>query len=203
MPGFGTHRALGLIAGLFISGVAFFVTLLTTLAVGQALFIAGVAYGATVIGSVIPDIDLSQPRQSLKYGSIPYKGLVKALRVGLVVVATLAVLNLSGIDSPWTLGKLLLGLAVVLFGLVKAPDILHRIMPRHRGKTHQMSWWVVSGVAGILVLRDLFTRLEMTPFAITYLPPAIALPLAVGAACHIALDVVVSAVKKVLSAVTG
>jgi len=188
---------LGWLVGFFVSGMAFLFTLLTTFALDQAFFIGIVAYSATVLGSIIPDIDQSRPHKSFETGSIPYRGLVNVIRVGLIFGGFLVVVNSSNVDSTLGLVGILAGIVAGVYLFSKIPDILHSVMPKHRGLTHQILPWVVFAVLGTIFLRDLFIQLGATDFAISYFPPAIAPPLALGAMCHISLDIVVSFIKRV------
>lgn len=199
MPNFQVHRALGWIVGLFVSVVAVFFTLVTTFALDKGVFIGIVAFAFTVIGSIFPDIDQSRPNESLETGSIPYRQLVNALRATLVVVVFLVIIDVSQVDSVLPLFGIVLGVGVAIYLFVKIPDILHSQMPKHRGLTHNVLPWIVFAIGGTIVLRDALLSIGATPFAVAYVPPAIAFPAAIGAVCHISLDIAAGLYKKIRS----
>lgn len=196
MPNFRAHRALGWIAGLFVFAMAFLFTLLTTFALDHALMIGITAFSCTIVGSIIPDIDQSRPEKSLNTASIPYRGLINVLRGGLVFAGFVIILNISGVSSTIELILVLFGIVAGVFLFARIPDILHSRMPKHRGLTHQTLPWVVFAVGGTIFLRYFLVDLGATDFAVAYLPSAIAIPLSIGAICHISLDIVVSLWRK-------
>lgn len=197
MPNFRAHRTLGLVVGFPISALLSLFTLVTTFAFDKAFFIGLIAYAATVAGSVAPDVDISRPRSSLRSSSIPYRGLVMYLRAVLVFVATVLVINLADITSVYGIAILVLGVVSAFYLVANLPDFLHRVMPKHRGITHNLVPWVIVAVAGTIWLRGLLVHVGATRFAVSYLPVAVAPPMAFGAFCHISLDIVDGLRKRV------
>jgi len=204
MPNYETHlwlaQKIGLIIGVVVAFLTFiggyFAQIQGVSLILISIILGAVSYYSTQIGGVMPDIDLSQPRETLHYASIPYRRLVKLLQLILVILAAFVVNYSGGIESitlGWALAMLAVTTAIIMIRTV--PDILHLLMPAHRRATHSITYWFITGIVGIMLIRFLLLRAQIGSFLVLYLPLAVCIPIFLGAIIHISTDRADSYVK--------
>lgn len=197
MPDYKTHHWLARKVGGVVGILLAFITFVGTFDPFKSVCIGLIAYGATIAGGVVPDIDRSQSNQHFKFASRPYKQFVRLIQLLVMVVIFLSfVSSSSGISTSEQAlrGALIGGVGVVIIRLV--PDLLHAIMPGHRNLIHSPLFWGIMSILGILGVRQLLKSLAATPFAISYLPLAIGVPIFLGVVTHVSLDVVNNYVRE-------
>lgn len=197
MPGFETHYWLGKKAGIVCGTLSAGVMAIVTFDPAWTLLGVLLGYYSAVAGGVVPDIDLSQPRNSLKYASKPYRQLV--LFINLVIVVSLSlglsVYNQGGLDFGQAVVSITaIGLAIALIRMF--PDILHNLMPKHRGTTHQISFWMIMSVASGYVIHRLLLSLGFTSPVSSVLPAILAVGVLMGIFTHISADTISTVAKK-------
>lgn len=190
MPNFEFHYRFGKRVGLLIGLFAGIFSLILTFDPVWAIFGALVGYYSTVVGSVAPDIDLSRPKDSLKSASIPYRKLISIINfiIILVLVLGLARFNQNGIEI---LNALISAFAVVItiVAIRLVPDVLHRVMPVHRTKIHQISFWFVMSTISAIIVYYLLKSRSYPSTAIFLIPGIIWFSIPAGAFTHISSDI--------------
>lgn len=185
MPNYATHqwlaRKVGIAAGVSLA--------IATFTFGLAVLVGVVAYYSTIVGGILPDIDQSQPRKTLKYGSIPYRKLVALLRLATVT----AIFLIWGIytEGGSTITQILSGIILASVGIVLVraiPDILHRFLPGHRKGLHELAFWGLASLFGMLLIQNIVEGLQMSPSVTTFLPLAVGVPIFLGTVTHITSD---------------
>lgn len=189
MPNYATHRWLARKVGIAAGVSLALATLLATFSIGLAVLVGAVAYYSTIVGGVLPDIDQSQPRRTLRYGSIPYKKLVALLRLATVI----AIFLLWGVytEGSSTISQVLSGIVLASVGIVlirAIPDILHQILPGHRKGLHELAFWGIASLFGMLLVQKIVEGLQMSASIITFLPLAVGVPIFLGTVTHITSD---------------
>jgi membrane-bound metal-dependent hydrolase YbcI (DUF457 family) len=147
VPGFESHYWLGKKVGTVTALLGGIATLILTFDPAWTLLGAVLGYYSTVVGSVAPDIDLSQPKGTLKYASIPYRQFILVCNFLIVVclVLGLSMYNQGGIEIRSAIVSIVaVGAAIVLIRFL--PNLLHGIMPKHRGITHGFTFWILMSV---------------------------------------------------------
>lgn len=143
-----------------------------------------------------PDIDLSQSSDTLEYASIPFRKLVTLVRLLIaVVVLFVFVVVTSERDFLTQSIGVILGVSVGIVIIRAVPDFLHRLMPGHRKLTHELPFWVITGLLGVLAIHHLLRRIESTAHIQTYLPLAVGIPIVLGVVTHISMDTVSNYVR--------
>lgn len=197
MPNFETHYWIGKKVGVAIGVLSGLVTLILTFDLAWAFVGLFVGYYSTVVGSVAPDIDLSQPSSTLKYASIPYRQLVLLIKLLLVVILALglAVYNRDGLSIERAIVSLSgIGLALVVIRLI--PDLLHSFMPKHRGTTHRFAFWILMSLGTGYVINRLLMNVGFSSVVLTLLPSILAVGVLMGVFTHVSSDSVSSIAKR-------
>lgn len=149
MPDFDYHYSIGRKIAFVVAALSGVGVVLLTFNMVYGMLAAFVGYYSTILGSVLPDVDQSQPRATLKYASIPYRRLVSTINLLVILSLALALTttDYSGLNTSSVLLSLVgVGLAIVVIRLI--PEILHQIMPKHRGMTHKATkFWIPMGLA--------------------------------------------------------
>lgn len=197
MPNYEFHRSLGKKAGLIIGVLSGLATLVYTFDVLWGISGALIGYYSTVLGSVAPDVDLSQSREGLKYSSNPYKKLVRFINFIIITTLTFVLIehnsNNVGIESI----ILSAGLVGITIGIVRIiPDLLHSIMPKHRGLTHYpFVFWIPTSILSAYSIYWLLSLFEFPSIAKKIFPVIIGVSILTGAVTHILSDSLSTAKK--------
>lgn len=197
MPNYQTHIHIGKYIGLFAGLVSGILSLLITFDPIWGVLGAVIGYYSTVIGSIAPDVDLSRPNETLNSASIPYRKLISALNFGIVIVLVfgLARFNQGSIGILSALGSVFaVGVAVVAIRLV--PDILHEVMPIHRTKTHQPTFWLIMSSISAIAIHRLLEIGGLPSILATLMPVIIWFSMFIGAFTHISSDYVSTLAKR-------
>lgn len=172
----------------FIMGLVFYPLDLTSLFF-LSLLLAIVSYYSTVIGGVIPDIDLSRPSNSLKTASIPYRILVNVVKFSLIIFILFHYANRIQFGLAYTqLFGGIIGIVVMIVVVRLIPDILHYFMPPHRGLTHRPIVWFVMGIFSVLLVSEILQSIYVGEFVQSFLPLAIGIPVFLGTVTHTSMD---------------
>lgn len=197
MPDFESHYWLGKKVGTVTALLGGLATLVLTFDPAWTLLGVILGYYSTVVGSVAPDIDLSQPKGTLKYSSIPYRQFILVCNFLIVVCLALglSMYNQGGIElRDAIISTVAVGSAIVLIRVL--PDLLHEIMPKHRGITHGFTFWIVmSGVFGYTI-HWLLSFLGYTSIILNLLPAIVGVGVLMGSFTHVSSDSVSTLVKK-------
>lgn len=200
MPNYETHLWLARKVGVFVGILLTIITFITGLwrfsidiisVLIRAIIIGAIGYYSTLAGGVAPDIDLSQPSGTLSYASIPYKKLVGLSRLLIAISFLFVVVTIieQGVDVAQAIRAIVIaGLGIIIIRAV--PDFLHRVMPSHRKLTHELPFWGIMGLLGILAIQLLLREVGVDPFIEAYLPLAIGIPIFLGVVTHVSLDTV-------------
>jgi uncharacterized membrane protein YkvA (DUF1232 family) len=197
MPNFETHFWLGKKVGVVCGILSGAVMAIITFDPAWTLLGLFLGYYSAVIGSVAPDIDLSQPSNTLKYASKPYRKLVLLINLIIVVALCLglSLYNRGGLDLTQAVVSIT-AIASVIALIRVIPDILHNLMPKHRGMTHQLSFWVImSAVSGYLIHRLLLSFKFSDP-ASNVIPAVLGVGVLMGIFTHISSDTISTVVRK-------
>lgn len=196
MSNYETHYSIASKAGGAVAVVFGLTTLVTTFDLVWTLFAVLVGYYATVVGGIAPDIDQSQPFRTFRFASVPYRKFTRLLGFATVLTALFLFVKYNPQDSTIEGTFLsLVGLVGVLMSIRLLPDLLHSVMPKHRGLLHKFRFWlIVSVVVGVL-LHVLLRGRGYPLFVHTYLPVILATGAAMGVVTHISTDLVSSFVK--------
>jgi len=197
MPDYEFHRSLGKKAGLIIGVLSGLATLLYTFDIFWGISGALIGYYSTVLGSVAPDVDSSQSKEWLEYSSKPYKKLVGFINFIIITTLTFVLIeynsNNVGIESI----MLSAGLVGITVGIIRIiPDLLHSIMPKHRGLTHYpFVFWIPMSIVSAYSIYWLLSLFEFPSIAKNIFPVIIGVSILTGAVTHILSDSLSTAKK--------
>jgi uncharacterized membrane protein YkvA (DUF1232 family) len=196
VPSFEFHYWLGKKVGIVIAVVSGVAAIFLTFDLAWTILAMLVGYYSTVVGSVAPDIDLSQPNNTLKYASKPYRQLILLINFLIVIVLalSLAMYNQGDVgikNAVVSAGGV--GLTIVAIRLI--PDFLHSIMPKHRGITHGFLFWTLMSAVFGYTIYQLLAFLGYTSVALTLLPATIGVAVLMGAFTHISSDSISTIIK--------
>lgn len=200
MPKFATHHRLALAVGLFAGVCLFIVTLIGTQSIGNAIMVGVIAFAAKVSGGHAPDIDLSQPAQTLTYASRPFKyflWVIRAIIFGVLFVILAALQGMAIVDRVFA-SLLLIGGTIYL--IKDLPDLFHRVMPSHRTLLHEVSFWLGTGVGLGYLSHYILSLVTGRSVFTVYVTTAISMSVLLGAIRHISSDRISTFVKTRISA---
>jgi uncharacterized membrane protein YkvA (DUF1232 family) len=69
-------------------------------------------------------------------------------------------------------------------------------MPAHRKLTHELSFWGLTGILGVLAIQKLLQWIWVDPFIQTFLPIGVGLPIFLGVVTHLSMDTVQTYVRE-------
>ena len=204
MPSFESHYWLGKKVGTVTALLGGLTTLILTFDPAWTLLGAVLGYYSTVVGSVAPDIDLSQPKGTLKYASIPYRQFILVCNFLIVVCLALglSMYNQGGIEIRSAIVSIVaVGAAIVLIRFL--PNLLHGIMPKHRGITHGFTFWILMSAVFGYTIHWLLSFLGYSSIVLTALPAIVGVGVLMGSFTHMSSDSISTLAKKYAPASMG
>lgn len=197
MPNFESHYWIGKKVGTVTALLGGLATLVLTFDPAWTLLGVVLGYYSAVVGSVAPDIDLSQPKGTLKYASIPYRQFILVCNFLIVVCLALglSMYNQGGVEIKNAIVSIVaVGIAIVSIRFL--PNLLHKIMPRHRGITHGLAFWLVMSVAFGYTIHWLLSFLGYSSIVLDVLPAIIGIGVLMGSFIHVSSDSISTLVKE-------
>lgn len=197
VPSFESHYWLGKKVGTVTALIGGLATFILTFDPAWTLLGVILGYYSTVVGSVAPDIDLSQPKGTLKYASIPYRQLILICNFLIVVCLALglSIYNQGGIEIQNAIVSIVaVGIGVVSIRFL--PNLLHGIMPKHRGITHGFIFWILMSASFGYTVHWLLSFFGYSSIVLTILPAIVGVGVLMGSFTHMSSDSISTLAKE-------